>query len=172
MFIFSKKNKKVNLSFIGQIGFGMVEVVIASAIMGAVTVSVISVYHSLANISLQNTPHIQATFLLEEGVEAVKVMRDTSWSNIASSTLATPYYLKWEPVSGTWVATTSLQLVDIFTRSLVFSEVERDGDFNIITNGGTVDPNSRKVTVEVAWPSDEGTTTKSVETYIFKTFNN
>jgi hypothetical protein len=153
-------------------GFGMVEIIIASAIMGAVIVSVISVYHSLAEISLQNTPHIQSAFLLEEGVEIVKVMRDTSWTSIASSTVGTPYYFRWEQASSTWRATTSPQLVDIFTRTVTFADVNRDTDFNIVSTGGTVDINSRKATIEVSWNTDEGTTTKSVDTYIFKTFNN
>lgn len=157
-------------------GFGMVEVIIASAIMGAVIVSVISVYHSLAEISLQNTPHIQSSFLLEEGVELVKVMRDTSWASIASSTVDTAYYLGWTRTSSpTAVATSSpnnLLDLNIFTRTVTFSNVNRDTDFNIVSSGGTLDPYSRKATIQVSWPTDKGTTTKSVETYIFRTFNN
>lgn len=164
---FSKKNKS---------GFGMVEVIIASAIMGAVIVSVISVYHSLAEISLQNTPHIQSAFLLEEGVELVRVMRDVSWTSIASSTINTTYHLGWTKTNPTMaIATTSQQsLLDlnIFTRTVTFSNVYRDTDFNIVSNGGTLDLNSRKATVQVSWPTDKGTTTKSIDTYIFKIFNN
>ncbi len=155
-----------------QKGFGMVEIIIASAIMGAVIVSVISVYHSLAEISLQNTPHVQAAFLLEEGVEVVKVIRDTSWSGIASSTVGTVYQFRWNQSNSTWTTTTTPQVVDIFTRTVIFSNVNRDADFNIVSTGGTLDANTRKATIQVSWRTDKGTTTKSVDTYIFKTFNN
>lgn len=176
----------------------MVEVIIASAIMGAVMVSVISVYHSLAEISLQNTPHIQSAFLLEEGVELVKVMRDTSWESIASSTVDTVYHLGWAKATSPsvvstptinaayypgWIKTSSYMAVatstpdnlldlNIFTRTVTFSNVNRDTDFNIVSTGGTIDPYSRKATIQVSWPTNKGTTTKSIETYIFRTFNN
>lgn len=148
----------------------MVEVIIASAIMGSVIIGIINAYRSLVDISLQNTEKIQSTFLIEEGVEAVRVMRDTSWSNIASSTVGTTYYLKWR--NGNWTATTTPQIVDIFTRTIVYSNAYRDGSFNLVESGGTADTNSRKATVSVAWPGQAGTTTRSVDLYIFKTFNN
>lgn len=151
-------------------GSGMVEILIASAIMVTVVISVVGVYHSLTRISLQNTENIQGAFLMEEGVEAVRVMRDNAWSNIASSTVGTPYYFRWQ--SGTWRATTSPQVVDVFYRTVVFSNVNRDTNFNIVTSGGTLDTGTKKATISVSWPSRTGTTTKSTDMYIFKSFNN
>lgn len=152
-----------------QKGFGMVEVLIASGIMSVVIVTIIGVYHSLAELSLENTPKIQAAFLLEEGTEAIRLMRDTTWARVASTTLGTTYYLRWQ--SGSWVATTSPQMVDIFTRTIVFSSVQRDGSFNIVNSGGSVDNSSRKATIAVTWPTQNGTSSRSIDMYIFNTFN-
>ena len=148
----------------------MVEVIIASAIMAMVLVSIISVYNSMAKLSLQNTDAVQANFLLEEGAEIVRVMRDTSWAQIASTTDGVIYRFYWN--STTWVATTSVFTVDQFDRTVVFSPVNRDADFNITSTGGTLDANSRKATISVAFQRDGATTTKSLEIYTFNTFRN
>ncbi len=154
-----------------QKGTGMVEVLIAAGIMAIVLVTVINVYHALAALSLQNTEKIQSAFLLEEGVEAVRILRDRGWTaNIASLSSEGVYYLNFQ--GGTWVATTSRQIIDGFDRKLVISPVNRDGSFNIVTSGGSVDTNSRKATITVEWNTRNGTTSTSIDTYVFNTFNN
>ncbi len=158
-------------------GSGMVEILIASGIISVVIMTIINVYSSLASISLLNTDKVQASFLLEEGAEAVRLLRDTSWSNISSLTASTTtYYLYW-PVaatstSATWRATTTPQLVDEMRRSFKVYTVSRDSNFDIVTSGGSNDAGSRRVVITVAWPTLYGTTTKSLEMYIFNTFNN
>lgn len=162
-----KKNKAAN---IGQRGSGMIEILIAAALMGVILIAVINVYSSLTALSLQNTDKIQSTFLLEEGVEAIRTMRDASWSNISNMTVGQTYYLRFQ--SGAWLATTTPQIVDDFWRTATVSNVSRDGSFNIVSSGGTVDANTRKVQISVAWEVKTGTTTRSVDTYIFNTFGN
>lgn len=149
---------------------GMVEVLVASAVMGVVLVSIIAVYNSMANLSLKNTDAVQANFSLEEGAEIVRVLRDTSWSNISSLTNGTTYRFLWN--TSTWVATTSVFMIDQFDRTVVFSAVNRDSNFNIVQSGGTLDTGTRKATISVAYQRDGATTTKSLEMYIFNTFNN
>lgn len=151
-------------------GMGMVEVLIASAVMAVVLISIISVYNSMAELSLKNTDVVQANFLLEEGAEALRIMRDTSWQRISTTTLGTPYRFYWD--NTTWVATTSVVLVDQFDRTFVFEPVYRDMNFNIVPSGGTIDTGTRKATISVAWLRNGATTTKSIETYVFNRLNN
>ncbi len=167
--IINNKSKYAGSRSEGSAGTGLVEVVIASAILGTVIVSVISVYLSLARISLQNTEKVQSTFLLEEGTEAVRLIRDTSWTGISSAALNTDYHLRWQ--GGTWVATTAPQAIDEFTRTIRYSSVSRDGSFNILPSGGVNDSGTRKATVSVSWTGQAGTTSRSVDMYIFNTFN-
>lgn len=150
----------------------MVEILIASGILGIVMITVINVYHSLAALSLQNTEKIQSAFLLEEGVEAVRVMRDAGWAaNIVSLTVDQPYYLRFQ--DSTWTATTAPQIIDGFDRTVTFSNVMRDADFNVVSSGGTVaDASSRKATVSISWATRLGTSTGSVDTYISNSFGN
>lgn len=166
-FIRAHKDKK---------GMGLVEVVIASAIVMASLVSIMGVYNSMATLSLRNTDTIQATFLAEEGVEIVRILRDKGWANIASTTNGVPYSFYWNNASSTWVSTSTIIESDIFERQVVYSAVYRDANFDIIPTlggpSGTLDTNSKKVTVTVSWPSQTGTSTKSLDSYVFNTFNN
>lgn len=156
-------------------GMGLVEIIIASSIVIASLVSIIGVYNSMAALSIRNTDNVQATFLAEEGVEIVRILRDKGWANIASSTLGSTYSFYWNNASSTWVSTTTVISTDIFERTVTYESVFRDINFNIVKGsfaGGTLDPNSRMVTVQVSWPTTAGTSTKSIESYIFNTFNN
>lgn len=156
-------------------GMGLVEVVIASAIVMSSLVSIIGVYNSMAALSLRNTDSVQAALLAEEGVEIVRILRDKGWSNIASSTNGSTYSFYWNLASSTWVSTTTVIESDIFERRVVYSPVYRDVNFDIskaTTGPVTLDPNSKKATVTVSWPTDAGTSSKSLEAYVFNTFNN
>lgn len=151
----------------------LVEILIASAMITLVLLSISLYYKKVLDVSEDTTRHIQSGFLLEEGIEALKQMRDQSWSTkIVPITVGTTYYLNW---TGTvWSATTVPQRVEnIFTRSFVLSDVYRDGSDNIASSG-TLDPGTKKVSIEVAWRYQGGnaTTTESAETYITDLFSN
>lgn len=156
------KNKK---------GFSLVEILIGSAIVSASIIYIANSYANFVSLSTTNTARIQAAFLLDEGVEALKTMRGESWTqNIASTTASTTYYLTWS--TNKWKATTTPQLINnIFTRTMVFSSVYRDVNFNV-AESGTIDPGSKKVNFVVSWPDKGATTTKSVSMYLFNIFNN
>lgn len=151
-----------------QFGFGMIEVVIGlsiilSAVLGLFVVSQISL-----RILTDNTKIIRASYLLDEGMEAVKIMRDSGWVNISSSGT---YFLDW--TGTTWATSTNNVFVDgVFERKFTIANVNRDANDDITTSGGTLDPNTKKVTVYVSWRLNNATTTKNASTYITKLFNN
>lgn len=154
-------------------GLTVIEVIVASAVFSAAVVSIGGAYNYFSRVAYRNTASVQAAFLAEEGVEAVRILRDYSWSgNIAGLTNGTTYRLTW---NGTrWGTTTSATLIDNqFDRTFVLSAVNRDGSFDVVTSGGSLDTGTRKVTVTVSWylPGD-GTSTKSVEAYISNIFSN
>ncbi len=155
-------------------GLSLVEVLIASAIIATSVASIIGAYGGLTSLSIKNTPYVQAAMLLEEGTEAVKMMRDNSWSsNISNKTNGVPYGFSWNSSTG-WSATTSVPLVDeFFYRTVTFSAVSRDStSFDIVTSGGAVDSGTRKATVSVSWVHNGATTTRSIDMYIHNRFNN
>ena len=149
-------------------GIGLVEVVIASAILVLIVTGIASVYRIMLRSSGEILRGTEAQFLLEEGFESVKVMRDTAWSLVGSSTPGTSYTLVWN--AGTWNITTTPNLIDgIFDRRVVFSRVYRDSDDDIASSG-TLDTDTYGVTVSVAWRTQAGTTTRSIGSYIGNLF--
>lgn len=126
----------------------------------------------LSNQALRQT---QASFLLEEGAEAVKSIRDASWATISGLTLGTNYYMTFNTGTNTWsLGTTPLGTIDgLFTRTVVLSGVSRDSNDDIVTSGGTYDDaRTKKVTVSVSWPlSDASTSSKDLSFYISDIFN-
>jgi hypothetical protein len=119
---------------------------------------------------LQNTDKVQATFLLDEGVEAIKTMRSYSWSSVASSTVNTNYYLTWQ--SNRWQATTTASSIDAkFVRKFTVDNVYRDPTtLNIVTTGGTLNTDSKIVNMSVSWNYKGATSTKTTSFYIFNLY--
>ena len=133
--------------------------------------SVWQVYNFFIRISISNPPLFQSSFLAEEGIEAVKFMRDSGWSkNINALTADVPYTLVFD--GNSWTTTTSANYIDgRFDRRVSVSDVYRD-TFGNITETGSFDPDTKKVLVVVSWQKDTSTTTKEITTYVSNIFKN
>lgn len=151
------------------------EVLVAVSIITSSILAIVGVYSTFLKQTFINTPAIQAAYLSEEGVEALKSMRDFGWTtNIASLTVGTTYRPYFNSALSRWQATTSTStaMVDnTFDRTFVLATAYRDGSDNLASSGSS-DQNSRKVTVTVAWKGTNGTSTKTLMTYISNLFDN
>lgn len=152
-------------------GFGALEIIIGAAIIavslfGLMTVSQISL--ALAN---QSNHRLKAAFLLEEAIEAIKILRDAGWAdNIAPLNVGSPYYFDFNGSS--WQSTTTNIYVDgFFERSFLIEDVYRDANDDI-SDFGFLDPGAKKASVFVSFKEKSGTTTKSISVYITNLFNN
>ncbi len=145
-------------------GAALVEVVVVASIVTLLTVAITGVINQTVvvnDLALRNT---QAGYILEEGAEAVKIIRDNSWSNITGLTAGTNYYLGYS--SGVWSLSATPSTVDTrFTRIIVISAVNRDGNDDIASSG-TNDTGTKKVTVTVSWLSAGNTVTKTLAFYV------
>ena len=153
-----------------QSGISLVEVIISAAILIVFVGGISSVYVSFLKTSSDGALELKSYYLLEEGIEAVKTLRDNSWStNIDTLATSTDYYLEW---SGTaWSATTTEQVIDGFYRSFSLEDVYRDGNDDIAVSG-TLDPDTKKVVIDIAWSERGATSTDSLETYMANIFEN
>lgn len=155
-------------------GFTLIEIVLATGMLTTFMLSISLYYKKILDVSQETTRHIQSGFLLEEGIEAIKLLRDTSWtSKIATLSTGTTYYLYW--TGTTWTSTTTKQVVEnVFTRSFTVANVNRDASDNIASSGGTLDAGSKKFTITVTSQLKGGkaTTTDSAEAYVMNLFNN
>ena len=162
---FFKKN-----SFEKVKGFMMVEVIIASSIMLIVTIATMTVVQKGISISHQSLHATQASFLLEEGGEAVRTIRDSDWSNISNLSTSTNYYPTFG--SNTWTLSTTPNQIDSFTRTVIIKAVNRDATTgDIVTSGGVLDVGTKLIVVNVSWQEGGQTITKNLSFYISNIFS-
>lgn len=152
-------------------GFGLLEVVIAVAIVAIFFWGLMNGLTSAVRLNQRNLRMTQASFLLNEGVEAVKMLRNSGWqAQIVTLTNNVPYRLHWSGT--TWQATSTPLLIDsIFDRRFVLSDAYRDGNQDLASSG-SVDSGTRKLTVTVSWRDHSATTTATSTTYITDLFSN
>lgn len=155
-------------------GFSLIEVVIGTALILLSLTGLVAGYSFYLKAGLRNTDNLKAAFLLQEGVEAATLVRDSGWSTLSSLTVGTPYYLSWNGT--TFVATTSAALVDnAFTRTFTLDAVyRRDSDKDIVASSSpdakTLDVNTKKLTVRISWGAASGAESRQVITYLTNLF--
>ncbi len=133
-------------------GFGLVEVVVGVSVALIVFFSVGQVSLLALKASEEKENRLRALNLAEEGIEAVRNLRDAGWSsNIANLNFGSKYYVATS--SSGWILTsTNPGLIDgKFKRYVVMDSVSRDANDDITESGGTDDPGTKKVTSVVSW---------------------
>lgn len=161
----------MNNSYRIKNGFGLVEMIIGAAILSVSLLSISRFFQATNRASSLTKSSIQGDYLLEEGVEAVKLLRDAGYeNNILKISTTTPHYFLWNGTN--WATTTVDMFIDgKFERKFTLADVKRDVNSDIATTG-TYDPDIKLVTVSVSWRDPVGTTTRSIQTYITNIFNN
>lgn len=151
----------------GSQGIILLEIIIAIALFAIVSVSILGLLLSLINTSAFLQKQNKAEFLIKEYIEAVRVFRDStanSWSStgVGSLSTGTPYHLVLSGDPPTWSLASGPETTDGFTKQVVFEKVSRDANGNIVSSGGTDDPDTRKVIVQVSFNSK----TYQISTYL------
>lgn len=145
--------------------FNLIEIIVALFLV-VVIVPAINNTLSLSVRSLSTAEReVEAAYLAAEALEAVRNLRDASWStNIANK--SGTYYLV---LSGNnWVIqeANSGLVNNLFSRVVTIANVSRDNEDNIVTSGGTVDVNTKLVTSTVSWETPNGARTVTLRTYL------
>lgn len=156
-------------------GFGLVEVVVASAIIGAALSALVPIGHLAFRAVDEAGFRIRASYLTEEGIEALRFLRDAGWSaNVSALPTCTPRYLAL--VAGVWqISSVPEPAVDGIARSLRFEAVTRDGSDNITGRRCTLagsDLSTRAVTVGVSWSNRGKNASTTISTYLTDLFDN
>lgn len=143
-------------------GFSLIEVIVGSAI---ISIAMFGIFRflsfSVANSAI-SAQFAQANALVQGGMEGVRAFRDgVAWDNNDPNNLydgvgilqtGASYILqkssdnppRWQLVPGT-------ETIGAFQRTIVFANVNRDGTNSIVESGGTLDPDTKKVTVRASW---------------------
>jgi len=156
---------------ITQRGFSIVEVLVASVIISLVLVGLHASTAQALRLVQQSTKRTQASFLMEETIEVLRSKRDAGWaSSLGTLSAGTHYFLNFD--GSNWsITTTNVFVDDLFDRRFFLENVYRDGNDDIAASG-TMDPDTKKITVTVSWHAQTGTTTQSMSTYITNMFGN
>src|SRR3989344_2545449 len=152
-----------------NLGFLMVEVLVVVAIITGAVLVAMGVAQKSIYVYRQALHTQQAAFLLEEGAEGVRIIRDNGWDNISSLTFVSDYYLVFD--GGTWILSTTSNTAGIFTRKVNVSAVNRDNVTGDISGEGTEDAGSRLITITVSWLEGGTTVTKTLPLYIMDIFS-
>ena len=165
--MFFKKQSKFNN------GFSLVEILVGVSIICVSLLLIVNLETGISKIGYGSMARVQAGMLAEEGITAVRNIRNSSWQNINTLNNNVPYRLYWDQAGKTWQATTSATLIDgQFDRTVTFYAVNRDStSFDIVQSGGAVDYGTRGFIVNVSWLDNNGTSTRSLTSYIYNIFN-
>ena len=154
-----------------SIGIGLIEAVAGISIVSIFIFSLMLATQLSKKSVGESVRNIQASFLLEEGVDAVKIFRDTSWSSGIGNLIAGQNYF-FSYNGTTWVSTNNNVYIDeIFERKFVLNNVYRDANDDIAPSG-MLDSGTKKATIGVSWLGRTGTTTKSAFFYLTDLFSN
>jgi len=162
-----KNHSKIKNKF--RTGFMVIEVLIAVSIIAVSILAAMAVAQKSVQVSRQSFHATQASFLLEEGAEAVRILRDNAWTNISALSAGTNYYPVFS--SGTWTLSLSPATIGIFTRTINLANVNRDNSSKDISVSGSDDPGTKLVTVTVSWLEGGTTVTKTLQFYIMNIFS-
>lgn len=156
-------------------GFSIIEIIVALTMLGIVVLTIAQFSQVFLRATRLVSERTQAVFLAQEGVEAVRHLRDVSWTdNIDTLVSGTMYYVAFTSSTPAYSLTTTepALLLDIFERTVTPYTVLRDANDDIIQSGGTTDTSTMRFVVDVSWRQYGATTTESVEFYLADLFEN
>ena len=149
-------------------GSALAEVLVSVFILSMILMVLISANNLYLRSATSNVLSAQASFLSEEGIEAIHTIKDRSWANFYALSTSTPYYLSFSTTSSSWntvTSTSSATLTGIFTRTIRIYPVSRDANHKIVNSGGTNDSNTRYASSSVSWMDKGQLKTKDLISY-------
>src|SRR3990167_5118912 len=129
-----------------QDGQALVELLVAFAFASVLLPGLITGLVASREGKAQNAQRLEATGLLREGQEALRVIRETSWATVETNGTYHPQGsgASWQLISGS-------ETINGYTRQITISDAYRDANGNIVSAGGTPDPSTKKAIITVSW---------------------
>lgn len=127
----------------------LIELLLAMAIFALILPAIIAGLITSNQSDTLNQRRLEATAIAHEINEAMRVIRQEAWANIA-----TPGIYHVETDGTTWSLEPNEQTLDDFTRRVEISNVNRDPvSGEIVSSGGNLDPSTKKIVTTVSWVS-------------------
>ncbi|OGH53598.1 MAG: hypothetical protein A3G15_03530 [Candidatus Levybacteria bacterium RIFCSPLOWO2_12_FULL_40_10] len=146
-------------------GQALVELLVALAFASLVLPGLITGLVASREGKAQNAQRLEATGLLREGQEALRVIRETSWSQVETNGTYHPQGSgpSWQLISGS-------ETINGYARQITISDAYRDSN-GYLVESGTLDPSTKKSVITVSWntPYPSGVTSTM---YLTRYLNN
>lgn len=127
-------------------GIGIIELLVVVAILAITLTSLLGMANFSLGIQGLSRQISQANDLAKEGQEAARNIRDNSgWSQISNGNHGLTN------AGGRWAFLGTENIIGGFTRTVLIGDAQRDGSSNIVESGGSVDIDTKKITVTVSW---------------------
>ncbi len=149
-----------------QNGQALIELLVTLALAALLLPGLITGLVASRQGKAQQTQRLAATALLKEGQEAIRTVREATWSAVLTDGTYHP-----QIAGNTWSLANGSEQVNGYTRQIVISDVLRDANGNIVTIGGTIDPSTKKAVVTVSWGTPFAANVNST-TYLTRYLNN
>ena len=136
-------------------GFSVLEVILAVALFMIFSTGAVTTVIQSYNANRLGTENTVASQFAAEGIEAVKSIKNRGYANLTNfnavglqrNNPGNYWEFKIEGTNNTLVHNSS----DNYIRTVKLENVNRDGSGNIVTSGGTLDPDTKKITSTVTW---------------------
>lgn len=129
-----------------QRGQLLVEALVAMALSAVLLPALITGLVASTKGKPQQIQRAAAVALLKESEEAVRSVRENGWNSFAVNGTFHP------AVSGsTWTLASGATTINGFNQSLTISDVHRDSNGVVVESGGTLDPSTKKVDLQITW---------------------
>ncbi|MEK7607762.1 MAG: hypothetical protein AAB484_02485 [Patescibacteria group bacterium] len=146
-------------------GSTLIEIVVVTAILALVSLAFLGTFTALSQFHYKDMLIIKGELLAEEGIEALRFVKESGWNNLSSIPSGSKRYLSLAPSA--WSITTNPEVVDgEFFRYFRVYEVLRDASDDIVSSSGTIDPDTLLLDVSVDWNWRGSTTTANYKSYI------
>ena len=143
-------NKKLK----AEKGVLIIEVLIVITLIATVLTSLLGAAGFSLKILNSVKQTNRANFLAQETIEAVRSFRnETDWSVDGLEALTTDieYYVQKSGSPSKWVMVEGVETISEFTRKVIFEDVMRDLNDNIVESGGVNNADTKKARVIVSW---------------------
>lgn len=159
---------------INQKGISIVEILITIGLAAIIFPALLTGFVAARSGRAQQDERIQATALVKEAGEAVRVVREKDWTSFAD--LSNPPNQIYHPaLSGSsWSIVSGSETVNGLTRQVTIADVYRDSSGIIVPSGipgSQIDPSTKKVVATVSWGQPLPSFISSTE-YLTRYFGN
>ncbi len=150
-------------------GVSLVEITIVLGLLAVVVSALVELNLTLSRRMSSASLDIAAAATAAETMEALRALRDESWSNLGDLSPGTDYYLSFSEAAKKWAIqpSDSGKISGVFSRSFRVSPVYRDlASGGVVASGGSLDVKTLLVEANIVWDERGRSKDIKLQTYL------